>query len=65
MKTNQSTEKKETQMDENKRKKIEAKLLQLFTQTDENKDANSQAHATPTVVKVIRRRKGKPDLQVA
>ena len=30
-----------TQMDENKRKKIEAKLLQLFTQTDQNQDANS------------------------
>ncbi|MBC2711816.1 MAG: hypothetical protein HGJ94_12760 [Desulfosarcina sp.] len=52
-------------MDENKRKKIEAKLFQLFMQTDQNRNAGSHAKTTPTVVKVIRRRKGKPDLQVA
>ncbi len=52
-------------MDENKRKKIEAKLFQLFTQIDQNQNAGSYAKRTPTVVKVIRRRKGKPDLQVA
>jgi hypothetical protein len=52
-------------MDENKRKKIEAKLLQLFTQTDQNQDNPLQSKSTPTVVKIIRRRKGKPDLQVA
>ena len=52
-------------MDENKRNKIEAKLFQLFTQTDQNRDAGSHTQTTPTVVKVIRRRKGKPDLQVA
>lgn len=52
-------------MDENKRKKIEARLLQLFTQTDQSQDSHSPSKSTPTVVKVIRRRKGKPDLQVA
>lgn len=52
-------------MDENKRKKIEAKLFQLFMQTDRNQTADSHSKSTPTVVKVIRRRKGKPDLQVA
>jgi hypothetical protein len=52
-------------MDENKRKKIEAKLFQLFTQTDQHQNAGSHTKTTPTVVKVIRRRKGKPDLQVA
>jgi hypothetical protein len=52
-------------MDENKRKKIEAKLLQLFTQTDQHPDSHSQSKSPHTVVKVIRRRKGKPDLQVA
>ncbi len=52
-------------MDENKRKQIEAKLFQLFTQTDPNRDSGSPTSTTPTVVKVIRRRKGKPDLQVA
>lgn len=51
-------------MDENKRKQIEAKLLQLFTQTDANQRIESSKKTTP-VVKVIRRRKGKPDLQVA
>ncbi len=52
-------------MDENKRKKIEAKLFQLFTQTDPKQNAGARNTTTPTVVKVIRRRKGKPDLQVA
>jgi hypothetical protein len=52
-------------MDANKRKQIEAKLLQLFTQTDTNQQNNSSTKTTAPVVKVIRRRKGKPDLQVA
>jgi hypothetical protein len=52
-------------MNENKRKKIEAKLFQLFTRTDPNSDTASHTKTTPTVVKVIRRRKGKPDFQVA
>ncbi len=52
-------------MNENKRKKIEAKLFQLFTQTDPNSKTGSPAKMTPTVVKVIRRRKGKPDVKVA
>jgi hypothetical protein len=52
-------------MDENKRKKIEAKLLQLFTQTESTENSRTYGKSTPTVVKVIRRRKGKPDLQVS
>ena len=52
-------------MNENKRKKIEARLLQLFSQTDGQRNVDSPAPKRPTVVKVIRRRKGKPDLQVA
>ena len=52
-------------MDENKRKKIEAKLFQLFTQPDPNPNSGSPTKTKPTVVKVIRRRKGKPDFQVA
>lgn len=52
-------------MDENKRKKIEAKLLQLFTQKDQDQNSASHTATKPTIVKVIRRRKGKPDLQVA
>ena len=56
---------KEKLMDENKRKKIEAKLFQLFSQTDPKETTGALTKSTPTVVKVIRRRKGKPDLQVA
>lgn len=52
-------------MDENKRKKIEAKLLQLFTQKDQDQNSGSHTATKPTIVKVIRRRKGRPDLQVA
>lgn len=52
-------------MDENKRKQIEAKLIQLFTQTDREQNPGSPARVSSSVVKVIRRRKGKPDLQVA
>ena len=52
-------------MDENKRKQIEAKLFQLFTQTDRDQGSGSPARPTPHVVKVIRRRKGKPDRRVA
>ncbi|BBO80690.1 hypothetical protein [Desulfosarcina ovata] len=53
-------------MDENKRKQIEAKLMQLFTQTSQEQGAAaSSGKANQTVVKVIRRRKGKPDFQVA
>lgn len=56
---------KDKLMDENKRKKIEAKLFQLFTQSDKDQNAGSHIKSTPPVVKVIRRRKGKPDRQVA
>ena len=52
-------------MDENKRKQIEAKLLQLFNQKDRQPNSGTPTQNGPTVVKVIRRRKGKPDLQVA
>ena len=52
-------------MDENKRKQIEAKLLQLFSQTDSQPNAHTSTQKRPAIVKVIRRRKGKPDLQVA
>lgn len=51
-------------MDENKRKQIEAKLMQLFTQVSQDQ-APLLPKNDPPVVKVIRRRKGKPDFQVA
>lgn len=52
-------------MDEKKRKEIEAKLLQLFTQTDPGPKRDNRNRSNPPVVKVIRRRKGKPDMKVA
>ena len=52
-------------MNENKRKQIEAKLLQLFNQIDNQSNIGTATPSKPAVVKVIRRRKGKPDLQVA
>jgi len=52
-------------MNENKRKQIEAKLLQLFSQTDKKRTAGTSSRKSPDVVKVIRRRKGKPDSKVA
>jgi hypothetical protein len=62
--SNHENQKREV-MNENKRKQIEAKLLQLFTQTGESPSADAPVKRKPHVVKVIRRRKGKPDLQVA
>ena len=52
-------------MNENKRKQIEAKLLQLFSQKENPQQSRPSTQNRPIVVKVIRRRKGKPDLQVA
>jgi hypothetical protein len=52
-------------MDENKRKKIEAKLLQLFSQNNNKRTTGPSSRKSPDVIKVIRRRKGKPDSQVA
>ena len=47
-------------MDENKRKQIEAKLSELFTQNREPEQKTvSSVTSTPVIVKVIRKRKGK------
>ena len=64
LKLNHKQSKKKV-MNENKRKQIEAKLLQLFNQTDNKQNSGTPTQTRPAVVKVIRRRKGKPDLQVA
>jgi hypothetical protein len=52
-------------MDEKKRKEIEARLLQLFTKSEKGPHSDASAKTSATVVKVIRRRKGKSDLQIA
>jgi len=60
----QSTQKEERLMEEKKRKEIEARLAQLFAQNEENKNENQADKSIPSGVKVIRRRKGKPDLHI-
>jgi len=52
-------------MDESKRKEIEARLFQLFAQNDQNKNEIQPTRSISSGVKVIRRRKGKPDLHIS
>jgi len=52
-------------MNEAKRKKIEAKLHKLFAQADQAKKDESPARTTRGGTRVIRRRKGKPDLHIS
>jgi hypothetical protein len=57
-------------MDQEKIKEIEAKLHQLLTQEDQNRDKNSPIKSSPIKssiggVRVIRRRKGKPDFHIS
>ncbi|MDX9788328.1 MAG: hypothetical protein RBT11_16230 [Desulfobacterales bacterium] len=52
-------------MDQNKIKELEAKLHQLFAQDSQTKDKTSPAKSTVSGARVIRRRKGKPDLHIA
>lgn len=49
-------------MNEEKRKQIEAKLYQLFAETDQDKNFKTQAKRKSSGTRVIRRRKGQPDL---
>ncbi len=51
-------------MEENKRKKIEAQLRQLFVIADQLENKNYTEEARHTGVKVIRRRKGAPDREI-
>ena len=52
-------------MEENKRKTIEDRLFQLFAQNDQDKNENQLTKNISSSVKVIRRRKGKPDLHIS
>ena len=61
----QTTQKEERLMEENKRKIIEARLFRLFTQNDQGKNENQLTKNISSGVKVIRRRKGKPDLHIS
>ena len=61
----QTTQKEERLMEENKRKIIEERLFQLFAQNDQDKNENQLTKKISSSVKVIRRRKGKPDLHIS
>jgi hypothetical protein len=61
----QSTQKEEGLMEESKRKEIEARLFQLFAQNDQDKNKKQLTQNISSGVKVIRRRKGKPDLHIS
>ena len=52
-------------MEENKRKIIEERLFRLFAQNDPEKNEDQRTRNISTGVRVIRRRKGKPDLHIS
>ena len=52
-------------MEEEKRKKLEAKLIQLFAHYDQPQDSKRPARAAASGVRLIRRRKGNPDKHIA
>lgn len=51
-------------MEETKRKEIEAKLYQLIAKNNLNGNEESPAKRETQGAKIIRRRKGKPDVRV-
>jgi len=51
-------------MKENRKKEIEAKLNQLIAQTIKPQKTNAQTKSVSCNAKVIRRRKGNPDLHI-
>ena len=52
-------------MDEAKKRMIEAKLCELFAQAERVGLENSPAKSRTCGTRVIRRRKGKPDVRIA
>ncbi|MFZ0725466.1 MAG: hypothetical protein WAM61_06730 [Desulfobacterales bacterium] len=52
-------------MDEAKRKMIEAKLCELFAQAERVGLQNAPLKSTSGATRVIRRRKGNPDVHIA
>lgn len=52
-------------MEEAKLKQIEAKLFQLLTQFDQGRNQKAPAPKTTGGARVIRRRKGKPDMHIS
>ena len=52
-------------MDEAKKKQLEAKLRQMFLNASQNREEDQPTSTKPRVIRVIRRRKGQPDTQIA
>lgn len=52
-------------MDEAKKKQLEAKLRQMFLNASQTREEDRPAIDKPRVIRVIRRRKGQPDTQIA
>ena len=57
--------KKRKLMDEAKKKQLEAKLRQMFLNASQNREEDQPTSTKPRVIRVIRRRKGQPDTQIA
>jgi len=51
-------------MNEDRKKEIEAKLLQLIAETQKPEKSGSLANSISGNIKVIRRRKGNPDMHI-
>ena len=60
----QPQKEEERLMEVAKRKEIENRLYQLLLQTDQTKNKKLPAKPSPSSIRVIRRRKGKPDLYI-
>ena len=52
-------------MEEEKRKKIEEQLRQMIALTNQSQTVNRPGKSRPGGVRVIRRRKGQPDMHIA
>lgn len=51
-------------MEEEKRKKIEAKLIQLFAKSEQPQDSPLVVDKKSSKIRLIRRRKGNPDKHI-
>ena len=52
-------------MDESKKKQLEAKLRQMFLIASQTPEESRPTPCKPRGIRVIRRRKGEPDMQIA
>jgi len=62
---NQQINKEEGLMEETKLKQIEAKLFRLLAQFSQDSNRTAPAPKTAGGARVIRRRKGKPDVHIS